>query len=207
MSRYKIGEVVPISAMLKITGVQHTRTGRVVYNTDHAFTIQENILDQMRIYQREPKAEKAEQEPKQDKSVTVKLYCVKDYNGGTCLKRGEVYVADDDGRITYSDGVKSLNKASYYVSAFSEYVVPLVQRPVKSGESVLMIDDDCVHANKKGQIAQAQRDEWLKDPTGRYPLGVCVDGEHGVTYLVLDGYAPEPEKCKCCGQIVKGAGE
>ena len=148
-----------------------------------------------------------EGKPTEDKREPIKLYCVKDY--GSTLTGGKTYDFVD-GLVKYDGGQKSSwhMNAKEFCEAVNENtgvdsIFPLVKRPAKVGEWVLLDRDDCFHRNKKGDIAEVidapfhTRDFcFINDPTHEYGGGICVNFESNYSY-VLDGYhaeaEPEPE--------------
>ena len=148
--------------------------------------------------------DKPQDKPTEDKQEPIKLYCVKDHNPGEFLTKGKVYeIAHDGANITYDDGWTT------YLAITSDefrgekivpnYLVPLVSRPAKVGEWVLLDRDDCLHKNKKGDIAKVVSAPsntttfcFISDPTLEYSGGICVHFESNYSY-VLDGYKPTPE--------------
>lgn len=108
----------------------------------------------------------------QDKPQSVKLYCVKDCLCG-CVKKGKIYEQDEKGVIQTESG---RGCADFRIE--QGYLVPLVARPAKVGEYVLL--------------------DGVKEPlqVTRICLYGCVilsDMRHtsGWPYLVLDGYKPQ----------------
>ena len=148
---------------------------------------------------------KPEDKPAEGEQVPIKLYCVKDYCSGSTLTGGKTYDFVD-GRIKYDSGKKSSwhTNAKEICEAINEntetdLIFPLVKRPAKVGEWVLLDRDDCFHKNKKGDIANVidapfhTRDfSFISDPTLEFSGGICVNFESNYSY-VLDGYHPAPE--------------
>jgi hypothetical protein len=200
MTKFKVGDQVSVSTTLRITGTQQLKTGEMVYNTDHAFSIRESILKNISA------------DIKQDKQEPIKLYCVRDYKSGRFLTKGKVYTVEHKGGKDYLkyDGWTSC----FYNFNLDEYknanpdigpcLVPLVARPAKVGEWVY-VTRRCYSALPCGLYKiekQYHSDGWgvsgeiKADGDGLW----CVSRSE---YLVLDGYKPEPEKCKCCGRILE----
>jgi hypothetical protein len=156
------------------------------------------------------KVKREQSEPKP--AEPVKLYCVKGNNG--LLTKGKVYDISD-GKLYYD------NKGCGYVEEIVRdinvlkrtwlnfHLVPLVQRPAKVGEWVLLDRDDCVGINKQGSIAKVIKvrsgEVWFYDPTGIYTDGICASGDFW-WHLVLDGYQPEPPKPMTIEQISEKLG-
>ena len=153
--------------------------------------------------------EDAANEKPQGKQEPIKLYCVEDWNGGKWIAKGKVYGTDERGRFVYEDGSTTKNTfvsvKDVMRSAIGRFCVPLVKRPAKVGEYVLLDSDDCFHKNKQGDVVEVVKvfkklpDTtsrcFINDPTLEYSSGICVSFENNYSY-VLDGYrpAPEPEK-------------
>ena len=147
--------------------------------------------------------EKQEDNPAEDKPEPIKLYCVKDCPGSCGVSKGKIY--DFDGGIEYDNANRQREYDSYEHwkrcnKPYSDVLVPLVKRPAKVGEWVLLDRDDCLHKNKKGDIASVvsaplygTTNCFISDPTLEYSGGICVNFESNYSY-VLDGYKPEPEK-------------
>ena len=145
--------------------------------------------------------EKPEGKPTED--TPVKLYCVKDWEAGKWLAKGKVYGTDEHGRFVYEDGSTTenafANAQDVMRSAIGRFLVPLVKRPAKVGEWVLLDRDDCVGKNKKGDVVKVVSAPpntttfcFINDPTLEYSSGICVNFESNYSY-VLDGYHPAPE--------------
>ena len=141
--------------------------------------------------------------PTEDKQEPIKLYCVKDWESGNWLAKGKVYGTDEHGRLVYEDGSTTentfANVKDVMRSAIGRFLVPLVARPAKVGEWVLLDRDDCFHRNKNGDIAEVigapfhTRDFcFINDPTHEYSGGICVIFE-SISSYVLDGYHAEAE--------------
>ena len=124
-------------------------------------------------------------EPEQPKEP-IKLYCVKDYNSGIWLTKGKTYEVADNNYVCMDDGYRTpYDNLGLNGTPFKSYFVPLVKRPAKVGEWVYATDESKL-LMVKGEC-----------------FGNCVvlsDGRHTkingkeISYLVLDGYVPEPEK-------------
>lgn len=139
-----------------------------------------------------------------EKPEPVNLYCIKSRNffDGSVrqVTRGKVYEIDTDGYIVLDDGEKYGMDRPY--KSFADFaarnpstascLIPLISRPARVGEWVYFVDymgggllpgtiHRCTQENKFGIYA-------------------CSNPEK---YLVIDGYQPEPERCKCCGQVIK----
>jgi len=135
----------------------------------------------------------------------IKLYCVKDRtNFVGSVTRGKIYEFVNGEGLTYDNGEKSVNKSTYsewarVTSETSQCLVPLVSRPAKVGEWVLIIEgraDGVIgiveSITNNGYPCVKHRDVW----------GGMFADENGMErtifnhsqYLVLDNYHPEPEK-------------
>ena len=145
---------------------------------------------------------KPEGKPTEDKQEPIKLYCVEDCHGSCGVSKGKIY--DFDGGIEYDNANHQREYDSYEQwkrlnRPYSDVLFPLVARPAKVGEWVLLDCGDCFHKNKKGDIAKVvsapfhTRDFcFIGDPTREYSGGICVNFESNYSY-VLDGYHPEAE--------------
>lgn len=131
-------------------------------------------------------AEKPAQEP-------IKLYCV-NVPGKWCTK-GKVYKVNTDGCVMHDDGYREHNflefmkrggKISYDSGPWSDYLVPLVKRPAKVGETAYVVDDN------GGPVCAGS----VWKVTGLDRGSLVVSENYRISennYLVLDGYQPEPE--------------
>lgn len=148
------------------------------------------------------------EDEKQDKPIEkpIKLYCVKSNHDLCKLTKGKIYEFINGG-LTYDDGYETSCDINPSYKAWvtrnddiTSCLVPLISRPAKEGESVYVVDSDKNPNNqyKNGDVVKAIRvyEKYIEHTT---------DGNimYHKEYLVLDGYKPEPEKCKCCGQIIK----
>lgn len=135
----------------------------------------------------------AQEEPAQPKAEPIKLYCVKEYKPGEWLTKGKVYEVVD-GKVTTDSGyVTTYNNDWLGGIRFQEYFIPLVSRPAKVGEWVLMTDQAFgFTGHHKGEIFK------VVETAGSDDVRIDLPKQHGVIcmkceYLVLDGYSPEPE--------------
>ena len=144
--------------------------------------------------------EKLEQEkqpePKPEpQKEAVKLYCVKSYDGTfLSVKKGKIYETTDDGRIIfdYNKEGSAYWKDSDFVSDGN--LVPLVKRPAKVGEWVLVVNSDMSHCNKykNGDILKVVRVDG--DGDAHCEIRWYSNCIYKHEYLVLDGYRGDPEE-------------
>jgi hypothetical protein len=149
--------------------------------------------------------------------LIAKMYCVKDnpqngVYGLLELKRGEIYTINANGKISFNPEPKhgyTYKSAEDFLSrnrGYAKCLVPLVSRPAKVGEWVLLNKANyCALEAGKIYKIEKQYGNGASGVVGK--IGAHGDGlwcVHEPEYLVLDGYQPEPEKCKCCGQVIKG---
>ena len=160
-------------------------------------------------------AEDAEEEPEpEDKQVPIKLYCVKDYitpHGNVELIKGTVCTFNpaagalglpDGRRVGDATEPRSYDDWKTENPCRAACLVPLVKRPAKVGEWVLLDRDDCFHKNKQGDVVEVVNVVgaprltsarcFINDPTREYISGICVFFGSNCSY-VLDGYHPAPE--------------
>ena len=130
----------------------------------------------------------------------VKLYCVRDESD--YLTKGKVYEFDGH-QLNYDNGHQCWHFDNYEAwkkgdSCLAACLVPLVSRPAKVGEWVYVHHTkEPDEGYKQGDVFQVKQLSNVNDSVIRKPFWVA-DCE----YLVLDGYHPEPETCKCCGQVI-----
>ena len=118
------------------------------------------------------------------KSEPVKLYCVKSFMD--VLSAGKFYEPDESGHITYDDGRKSSHPVSDWKFDFVRIgnLVPLVRRPAKVGEWVLV--------DRESEPKQVRRKCCAWDGCIVLADGRHSKGRGGFAYLVLDGYTGDP---------------
>ena len=156
--------------------------------------------------------EKPEDKPAEDKPI--KLYCVKDYitpHGNVELIKGTVCTFNpaagalglpDGRRVGDATEPRSYDDWKTENPCRAACLFPLVKRPAKVGEWVLLDRDDCFHKNKQGDIVNVVNvvgvprltatNCFINDPTLEYSSGICVSFEDNYSY-VLDGYHAEAE--------------
>ena len=170
--------------------------------------------------------EKPQEKPTEDKPEPVNLYCVKDYttpHGNVELIKGAVFTFNPAvGALELPDGrrVGDATEPRSYDDWKAENpfraacLVPLVKRPAKVGEWVLLDGNDCFCKNKQGDVVKVVRAPshtttycFINDPTLEYSCGICVCFECNYSY-VLDGYhaeaepEPEPDPEYFSGEVV-----
>ena len=137
----------------------------------------------------EPYAEHAEA------PAPVKLYCVKDFMSGDWFTKGKVYETNQNDQFTTDSGYHpdrnewDDNWTLGVHTHWSDHLVPLVSRPAKPGEWVLIVSPYYTSSEKdytKGAIYKV---------LSPYSDGVCINNDHGEQtniyhseYLTLDGY-------------------
>ena len=151
-----------------------------------------------RIAQSEPKTtQPAEDNPKQE---PIKLYCyrnktdvgVHDYS--KYLTVGKIYEFDGH-RVNYENLAcgffKDFADWKFNDFGFASCLVPLVSRPAKVGEWVYVVgaSDAWRDGYEIGDIIKVKSLSVDCPGVIHRPFHIC-----GREYLVLDGYAPEPEK-------------
>ena len=204
MSKYTVGQEIPVSCMLKITAIQPTKSGNINYSTDRDFVIQEKILEQieMKPYVK-PEPVCAESTPKQDEpKEPITLYCVKDFTnwrGIKWLTKGKTYTFDESGRTKFDDGYITMKYSSYseFCSenpCMSACLIRAEKRPAKLNEYVVITQNGDWNdkSYKKGDIYQVAR----INPSNSDRC-YCVYNKTDeifldvVEYLVLPDYQPE----------------
>ena len=136
-----------------------------------------------------------------EKTEPKKLYCVKSYEPGEWCTKGKIYDSTPDFRVTYDSGYQSYN-GSDSIEEFHKRnpetgapLFPLVKRPAKVGEWVL-VTDKAGHGYEKGRIYQVCFVYDGRDPLGKGSVYFKLDGNGTVRpdqYLVLDGYKGDGE--------------
>ena len=148
---------------------------------------------------------KPQENPTEDKQEPIKLYCVKDYgnylNAGKIYELRDGYISVDGDSPMHGQNYKTLEGIYRIHPQLKSVLFPLVKRPAKVGEWVLLDRDDCFHINKQGDVVKVVDDPhdtnlpthcFINDPTLEYSGGICVNFEINYSY-VLDGYHPAPE--------------
>lgn len=189
--KFQVGDKIPVSAIVEITGISITKNDKAVYSTDHGFAVCESTLEQISIKGREKPIKPVALQPEPIPAPNpIKLYCVKEEKGW--LTNGKVY--------EFVNGDIQCDRGGYKVGRYSDYgdfckyneslascLFPLVHRPAKVGEWVLPVAK--VDGAEEGKIYPVLDDNWshLKDS-----IRVCEWGKGGILnhnqYLVLDGY-------------------
>jgi len=196
MSNFTLGDKVQVSATLEITGIQTAKSGCVLYQTDHGFSVRERVLEEM---QRAAKSSDAE--PKPEPAEPIKLYCVQSDIGSFQFEKGKVY-EHKNMRIYAENG----GSTSYSSKWINDHFVPLVKRPAKVGEWVYITESDypkfigtiavVKKINSDGSYLTVNHKKivWFANmPDSSENTGFSTSETR---YLVLDGYQPEPEEPK-----------
>ena len=130
-----------------------------------------------RLMGAKPVTEPVESEP-------VKLYCIESYRPGEWLTKGKIYELDVDGTIHYDDGYSKRFCDVRKNSSARRDLVPLVRRPAKVGEWVLV--------DGESEPKQVRRKCCAWDGCIVLADGRHSKGRSGFAYLVLDGYRGDP---------------
>ena len=135
------GDKVKINSEATITGYQEKQDGGIRYNTSSGGTFKESELTLIKG--------KDEDKPKPEE---IQLYCVKDFYPGKWLTKGKIYKFIN-GQITYDNGYTGMKLSSWEEYkrinyGYAECLYPLVKRPAKKGESMLVTNSDNWHGNK-----------------------------------------------------------
>lgn len=170
----------------------HDGKGSYAYILEHRSEAISYLLAEDEVKQDKP-AEPAKAEP-------VKLYCVKDKINWN-LKSGEIVTLDAEGHIdihgektscTYTG--KELAESVAEHAGWGCYLVPLVKRPAKVGEWVLVSNDALGTAvDYRGRVVKITsicRIPYFTPDGDTIRQAPLTHGE----YLVLDGYQPEPKQ-------------
>lgn len=81
----------------------------------------------------------AKEDKPAEKTEPVKLYCVKSYKPGEWCTKGKIYELSADGTIAMDDGwVEIYDDKCLGGRPFRSYFVPLVKRPAKIGEYIIV---------------------------------------------------------------------
>jgi len=156
----------------------------VEYDRDEGFT----IIDYP--FSEQPTEPTEQKEP-------IKLYCVKDcICGYQWATEGNTYTIDSDG-VFHGDrdlpgGYRSFDDFIEHNSSMKGKLFPLVKRPAKVGEWVLIIYEDSFTRYRKGNLGKTT----IADIDNTIRIALENGKESWITngrYLVLDGYHPEPE--------------
>lgn len=155
-------------------------------------------------------------QPEPAKAEPVKLYCIKDYKPGKWLTKGKVYEFVPGVGTTYDSGFVGSdgyggNIANYAKCnpGFWSCLVPLVKRPAKKGEYIIVTNMDCIaYLDGRFDMEDILRvtdddtsiiDQWKGKAVGFENVTHPNRLYHGCVilnkdYLVLDGYQPEPKQ-------------
>ena len=124
-------------------------------------------------------------------SDPVKLYCIKSYDPGSAFTKGKIYTIGEDGHVEqYDNGnrgahcVKSLSGLCKKWGGLDGCLAPLVRRPAKAGEWVLV--------DRESEPKQVRRKCCAWDGCIVLADGRHSKGRSGFAYLVLDGYTGYP---------------
>lgn len=186
--KFNIGDKLHIIGDIKITGEQSHSSGSYSYNTNLGVAFPAYVLEQLTAASVEP----------QDKPEAIKLYCVKDRCPGYALTKGKIYTFDghrldyDELKCFYANDFEDYKRGDW---SYADYLVPLVSRPAKAGEWVLVTephsiptDDNGIADYKKGDILKIIETNccWFRYAEGSRNgrARVLTVGE----YEVLDGY-------------------
>ena len=133
----------------------------------------------------EDEAKAKQDKPAEPTKEPVKLYCINDYAPGEWTTKGKIYEKQADGRIRF-DGGHCIDPMPFGSAAKS--LVPLVKRPAKVGEWVLVSNGAIGTAvDYRGKVVKITSIHGIPyftpdgDTIRQAPL------THG-EYLVLDGY-------------------
>lgn len=129
---------------------------------------------------------------KESEPEPVKLYCVKGYTPGEWITEGKTYELDADGKIRFDDGYSTDFNSIGENALMRIGLVPLVRRPAKVGEWVIVTRNDghTVKVNVPYVVLHTGKSNpnWVYvGPDGD---GMCIRDDQ---YLVLDGYRGDSE--------------
>lgn len=146
--------------------------------------------------------EEKKEQPKPEPKEAIKLYCVKSYNSGLAFTKGKTYI--------FAGGIKNYdNGDSDRDDEFESYecyengtdpklrdcLFPLVKRPAKVGEWVLVTESDGKACNqyKNGDLLEILDVDYEGDAI--YKIKDCgwYFSIFDTEYLVIDGYKGDPE--------------
>lgn len=156
--------------------------------------------------------EEKKEQPKPKPQEAVKLYCVKSDEGW--LTKGKVYEFNGT-KVNYDNGkcaeFENFDDWKREDSGFAECLFPLVKRPAKVGEWVLVVsagysakNEDGTPSYKNGDILKIIECDlcWYRyrKGTDKYCSNYILEEKE---YLVLDGYHGDPEAEKKAEEIAK----
>ena len=118
MSKYEVGQQIPISCILTITGVQQKKGGSFSYNTDRTFTVPEETLEQIEM---KPYANPFHA----DKPVEVPTQTAQAEKVDIAFKVGDKVIATDNANyrknaVATIDGVDPFDKITSYRVVFDD---------------------------------------------------------------------------------------
>ena len=126
-------------------------------------------------------------------SEPVKLFCVQSWMPGSWITKGKIYEIGSNGHIRFDDGYSPTWESLAKPSMQTKSLFPLVRRPAKVGEWVL-ITKAC------GCSTELYRNGEVHKVTGQRVKGESVELDCGgkaaafaTEYLVLDGYTGDSE--------------
>lgn len=133
----------------------------------------------------------------QDKPEPVKLYCISDNKGW--LTKGKVY--EFNGSMNYDNAYRhmyaSFGEWKDCNPSLYECLVPLVSRPAKVGEYILITDPFIAMGEYKKNdilcVEESYPNERYCVPHVRVKVSSCLRNVNDTEYLVIDGYKPEPK--------------
>lgn len=104
MSKYEIGQQIPVGGIITITAATQNKQGTWIYNTDRKASVPEYFIESLEM----KPLEKVQPEPKQE-YLNMKVVCVEATDIGVTL--GKVYTVEN-GVFTWNSGGKSATGAT-----------------------------------------------------------------------------------------------
>ena len=194
-----------------ITGIAVSKSGVTRYAIGPKWYAEEDL----NLAEEKPDAAITATEPIKE-SEPVKLYCVKSYEPGEWCTKGKIYEIRTDGGIAHDSGWIECNFLPFMRNGgrirkagteWSKYLVPLVRRPAKVGEYIVVVkmdgpakydlrydlhdilkvthDDSNIIEQWKGRAVAFMN---ITHPDRPWHMCVIKNDE----YLVLDGYTGDP---------------